>query len=411
MKKNPTITNNKLSILTVLIILGVFFLNIAQMNPSAVLTQIMGDLDITMAQGGFGISVIFIPIIIFALVGPYIQQKIGLKKMYTLTLITGGSGILFYLFASNYAMLLVSRVLYGIGFGLSIPFIGAAIMHWYDPKQQEKMNTINALFPYFGNVVVYGLTIPIMELFAGSWRMALAIWGLLCFAVLLFWIGLINDEGPISSEVVEEVSSDKNVYSNIIRRKEIVILIIAFVCDFISFSIIASMLPTYYEVEAGYSPDLANNLTMIFPLAGIVGGLISYWYMAKSGRRKGLLVLGQALKVIGIVMFYFGETSLIGFFGIGLVGMGNSIWIPPMYLVPMELEGMTPTLVGASFSLITSFGFISGLIAPAVAGWMGDNFTLRLAIFLCAFPCLIGMIACMMIRETGPGAKKKKLST
>lgn len=406
MKKETTVIKNKLSILTILIILGLFFLYIAQMNPSAVLTQIMGDLNISMAQGGFGISVIFIPIIIFALIGPYIQQKVGIKNMFIITLITGGGGILLYLTANSYGMLIISRVVYGVGFGLSIPFVGAAIMHWYDPKQQEVMNTINALFPYFANVVVYGLTIPIMELFGGSWRMALAIWGMLCFGVLLFWFGMVKDEGPISAEAAGEVSSDKNVYLNIIKRKEIVILTIAFICDFISFSIIASMLPTYYELEAGFSPDMANNLTMIFPVAGIAGGLIAYWYMAKSGRRKGLLILGQAMKVVGIVMFYFGQTSFAGYIGIALVGMGNCIWIPPMYLVPMELENMTPTLVGASFSLISSFGFVSGLIAPAVAGWMGDNFSLRLAIFLCAFPCLIGMIACMMIRETGPGAKR-----
>jgi CP family cyanate transporter-like MFS transporter len=400
-------TVNKLPALTALIILGIFFMYIAQMHPSAVLTQIMNDLGINMAQGGFGISVIFIPIIIFAMIGPFIQQKIGLKNMYVLTLIIGGVGIMLYLLADSYAMLLTGRVLYGIGFGLGTPFIGAAIMYWYTPKQQETMNTINALFPYFANVLVYGTTIPMMEMFNGSWRMALAIWGIFCVVVLTFWLGMVKDEGPISAEIAGEVSSDKNVYLNLLKRKEIVILIIAFVCDFISFSIISSMLPTYYETEAGYTPDMANNLTMIFPIAGIAGGLIAYGYMGKSGRRKGLLVIGQVMKVVGIALFYFGKSGFIGFVGVALVGIGNCIWIPPMFLVPMELEKMTPTLVGAAFSLITSCGFVSGLIAPAVAGWMGDNFTLRLAIFLCAFPCLIGTFACMMIRETGPGAKMK----
>ncbi|MDL2253918.1 MFS transporter [Ruminococcaceae bacterium OttesenSCG-928-I18] len=402
---------NKLPVLTVLGVAGIFFLYIGQMNPSAVLTQIMGDLNLNMAQGGFSISIIFIPIIIFALIGPYIQMKIGLKNMYIITLIVGGGGILMYLFANSYMMLLAARVLYGIGFGLGTPFFGAAIMHWYTPKQQVTMNTLNALFPYIGNVLVYGLTIPMMELFGGSWRMALSIWGILCFVVLIAWIAGVKNEGPIAAEEAGEVTTDKNVYLNLLKRKEIIILIVAFVCDFISFSIVSSMLPTYYEVEAGYSPELANNLTLIFPVAGIVGGLIAFGYMAKSGRRKGLLVLGQAMKVVGIILFYFGTTTAIGFIGVALIGMGNCIWVPAMFEVPMELENMTPTLVGASWSLITSCGFVSGLIAPTVAGWMGDNFTLRLAIFLCAFPCLIGMIACLLIRETGPGAKNKKAPT
>ncbi|MDL2254409.1 MFS transporter [Ruminococcaceae bacterium OttesenSCG-928-I18] len=399
---------NKLSVVTILIVLGIFFLYIAQMNPSAVLTQIMADLSINMAQGGMGISIIFVPIIICSLIGPYILAKLGLKNTFIVTLIIGGGGILLYLLANSYMMLLVSRVLYGIGYGLGVPFIGAAIMHWYTPKQQVTMNTINALFPYIANLIVYGLTIPMMELFNGSWKWALAIWGILCFAVLIFWVAMVKNEGPISAEVAGEVSSDKNVYLNLIKRKEIIILIIAFVCDFISYSVVSGLLPTYYEVEAGYSPEMANNLTLIFPFAGIAGGLFAFWYMARSGKRKGLLVLGQAMKAVGIALFYFGGASALGFIGVGLIGMGNCIWIPAMYQVPLELERMTPTLVGAAFALITSCGFAMGFVAPALAGWMGDNFTLRLAIFLCAFPCLIGMVACLLIRETGPGRKNKE---
>jgi MFS family permease len=403
------VINNHVAI-TTLIIFGLLFQYISQMHPAAVLPSIMDEMLISMAEGGFSISVIFFPIIIVSLIGPYILQKIGLKKMYSAALLVGGAGVAMYLIADNYTMLILSRILYGVGFGLGTPFIGAAIMHWYNPKQQVTMNTVNALFPYIGNVIVYGLTVPLIELFSGSWRMALAIWGIFAFVVLLFWMIMVKDEGPVSSEIAGEVSTDKNVYMNLIKRKEINILIIAFVCDFISFSIVASMLPTYYILEAGFSPELANNLTMIFPLAGIVGGLIAFWYMDKSGRRKGLLVLGQFLKALGIVLFFFGKTSLVGYAGIALVGMGNCIWIPPMFIIPMELDKMNPTLVGAAFSLILSCGFVSGLIAPAVAGWMGDNFSLRMAIFLCTIPCLIGMFACMKMPETGPGKVLKNIA-
>lgn len=398
---------NKLPMLSALIISGILFLYVAQMNPSAVLTVIMEDLDLTTAQGGLGISIIFVPIIIFALIGPFIQQKIGLKKMYALTLLTGGLGIALNLVATTNALFMVGRILYGIGFGLGTPFIGAAIMHWYNPKQQVRMNTLNALFPYIGNVLVFGLTVPLMNVFGGSWGMALAIWGIFCLVILTVWMVGVKDEGPIQADEAGEVATDKNVYLNLLKRKEIIILIIIFVCDFISYSIVGSMLPTYYVDEAGYTLEMANNLSLIFPAAGIIGGIVAFLYMEKSGRRKGLLMIGQAMKAVGLIMFFIAGTSPLGFFGIGLVGMGNCIWIPPMFEVPMELENMTPTLVGAAFALITSCGFVSGFIAPVVAGWMGDNFTLRLAMALCAIPCLLGLLAASMIRETGPGAKKK----
>ncbi|HHW93467.1 MAG TPA: MFS transporter [Clostridiaceae bacterium] len=400
---------NKLSVLTVLIVLGMFFLYIAQMNPSAVLTMIEEEYGIDAATSGLGVSIIFIPIILFQLVGSYIQDRIGLKKMYICSLLTGGLGIMANLIANSFLMFCVGRVLYGIGFGLSTPFIGAAIMHWYNPKQQVTMDTVNALFPYFANVLVFGLTIPLVTLFGGSWQASLSLWGFLCIIVLIAWVIGVKDEGPLKIEQEETTQStdDKSIYGNIIKRKEIIILLIAFVCDFISYSIISILLPTYFQRDHGFSIELANNLTLIFPIAGIAGGLIAYAVMARTGRRKTLLWLGQAMKVVGAVLIYVGKTTLFGYAGIALVGMGNCIWIPPMFVVPMELEGMTPTRVGAAFSLITSCGFAAGFIAPVIAGWLSASFSYGFAIFLCAFPCLIGLIACLMIRETGPGAKQR----
>lgn len=399
---------NKLSFLTVFIILGVFVSYIAQMGPSPVLTLIMDDLNISLSDAGFSISVIFIPIIIVSLIGPYIQERIGLKNMFILTMIANIVGILFYYVSTTFALLLVGRIIYGVGFGLSVPFIGAAIMHWYTPKQQVSMNTVNALFPYVANLIVYGFTIPLFEMFSDSWQAALAIWGFVGIVIVVIWIIGAKNEGPIKNEdEAGKVATGKNVYLNLLKRKEIIILIIAFVCDFISYSIVSGLLPTYYITEHGMSETMANNLTLIFPFAGIAGGLVAFGVMAKTGRRKTLLWMGQAFKVAGVLLIFFFGASPLGYVGVAAVGVGNCLWIPALYIVPMELEDMSPTLVGAAFALITSCGFVSGFIAPPVAGWFGENFSLNLAIGLCAIPCTIGMIACFMIRETGPGAKKK----
>ena len=79
-----------------------------------------------------------------------------------------------------------------------------------------------------------------------------------------------------------------------------------------------------------------------------------------------------------------------------------------MFVVPMELEGMTPARVGAAFSLITSSGFAGGLAAPVLAGTLSAHTSYGFAIFICIIPCLIGLVACLFIRETGPLAKSAK---
>lgn len=400
--------NKGLILITALMLVGMFVANVAQFNPSSVLTVIMEDLSIDMAQGGFGISVVFIPIIIFSLLGPFILTKIGLKNMFSLAMLFLAVGVSANMIVENFTMFLFGRICYGIGYGLITPFIGAAIMQWYNPRQQGIMNTLNALLPYISSLVVYGLTIPLVKLFHNSWRSALSVWGFIGILILIIWFLFIKNEGPvINSEISGEISTEKNIYFNLLKRKEIIILIVTFACDFISYSVLSSMLPTLYQVEAGMSIEMANNVTLIIPVAAIIGGIVAGYVMARTQRRKTLLWLGQSLKVVGITMIYFGGAGLMGYAGIALVGIGNIIWIPSMYSIPMELEAMTPTLVGAAFALITSSGFISGFAAPIFAGWLGEQFSLRFAIFLSAFPCLIGLIACTMIRETGPGKKYK----
>lgn len=396
------------SLLTVLILLGMLFLYTAQMSPSTVLTLIEEDYGINPTMSGFGISVIFIPIVIFGLIGAPIQDRIGLKKTFILALAFGGVGVLLNMVAGSFAVFMIGRILYGVGFGLSTPFIGAAIMHWYTDRQLVAMDTANALFPYVGNVILYGLTVPIMGLFSNSWKASLSIWGVLCVVILFIWAFGVKDEGPFKSaeEAASEVK-ETGVYSNILRRKEIIILFIAFVCDFISFSVISALLPTFYQRDYGLDIGLANNLTMIFPFAGLIAGIVAFFIMARTGKRKTLLWLGQALKVIGILLIFIGGPDFIGLVGVFLVGAGNCLWIPPMYVVPMDLEDMNPTRVGAAFAFITSGGYVSGLIAPIIAGSLSVAFNYGTAIVLCAIPCCIGLCACLAIRETGPGRPEK----
>ena len=391
-------------------VVGVFISYLAQFNPSSVLPMIVDDYGIDLAQAGLSVSIVYIPIIIFSLLGPYIIARIGLKKMYILAIFFSSLGVGMAMISGSFGIFLVGRLLYGVGFGLVTPFIEAAIMHWYNERQRVYMNTLNALFPYISNLFVYGLTLPMVALLGNSWKAALAIWGLLGFIFIIIWIFVIKDEGKMASaEEAGAVSTDKGVYRNVLKSKEIIILAITFICDFISFSVISTMLPTYYNLEAGYTLEVANQITLIFPIAGIIGGLMAGVIMDRTGHRKPLLWVGQLCKVVGIILFFFFSSSFLGFVGVAFVGLGNCLWIPAMMTVPMDLEGMTPTLAGAGYAFITSCGFAMGFVAPILAGWMGEVFTLRLAIFLCVIPCIIGMIACLMIRETGPGKPGKEV--
>ena len=206
-----------LNLVTALIISGVFSLYVAQMNPSAVLTLIEQEYQINSTVSSFGISVIFLPVILFSMAGPYLQARIGLKRTYALALLLGRIIATVNVFAPCFLMFCLGRVVYGAGFGLSTPFIGAAIMRWYTPLQQVRMDTVNALLPYLGNILVFALTLPLTAVFAGSWKMALAVWGFFSFAVLLFWLLLVPGDAPYAGPSLHR--PEKRLYRDLLRRR------------------------------------------------------------------------------------------------------------------------------------------------------------------------------------------------
>lgn len=396
-------------LVTVLILTGLFTAYLAQFQPAPVLTLIMDDLMVDMSQAGLGISIIFPVTIVFSLIGGYLLQSLGIRKLYILVLLITGVGVLGNYFAVNYAIFLAGRIVYGIGFGLSIPFLGAAIMAWYKPKQREYMNTAMAIFPFITNFVLYGFTMPIYGALGNSWGAALGVWGILTIVVLIVWVIFSKNHVFPQESGEEEGQKEDHLYGKLIKRKEVLILCITFICDFASYAFIVGILPTFYQVEAGLSIEKANSLASIFPFAGIIAVIIAGVIMSASGRRKPMLVLGQLFKFVGFVLVVIGVDSTLGLVGSALIGAGTAMWIPSNYMIPMELEDMNPTRVGGAFALQFTAAFIAGTLAPVIGGWLSELITIKYALLVFGMPNLISFIATMMIRETGPAARRKAI--
>lgn len=406
-------SNKSKWVITILIFTGILSAYVAHMHPSAVLTIIMEDLNINLAQAGLGLSIIFPVTIIVSLIGGQLEQKLGVRKLYIWSMVLVGIGLLIYFMATTFAIFLIGRIILGIGFGLSVPFIGSAIMKWYNPKEREMMNTLMALFPYFGTFIDYSLTIPMYTAMGHSWRAALGVWGFVAIVTGAFWILLVKDKTPVENYEScdnQKNQDEKHLYHNLWKRHEIKILCLALMCDFASFSFIAGILPTFYEVEAGMTLDVANNLSTLFPIGGVVGALVAGVVLNRTGKRKPLLWLGQAFKFIGIFMMVLGLNNAIGIIGLVFLGLGNALWMPSLYTIPMDLENMNPTRVGGAFALITSCGFSAGFISPIIGGWLSDIFTIKYAILMYSIPNLIAFIACLTIKETGSNVKVDNIS-
>lgn len=344
---------------------------IQQMSPSPILMYIGAEYGIAGndALMNLAISIIFPTLIAGCLMGGVIEKKIGTKSLLTLTGIFSSIGLLINFVAFDYVIFLIGRAIYGLGFGLGIPFMGSSLMKWYSGKGREAMTTVNSLFPFVGTVTSYLFMARLFHLFSDNVRITFGVWGILMIILTILWIVFVKDRKE--EEAPEEAKIDFSIYLDLLKVRTLRLLSITFVCDFACYSYMATVLPTYL-MEVGHMDEAAASLwsAIAFPAAGILGCFTAGIVNTAMGSKRFPLITGQILKLAGIstmtLLGYMGPASLI--VGTVLFGLGNSFWMPSFYGIPTELPGMNGSLVAASFSLCNSCGFLMGFIVPVAGG-------------------------------------------
>lgn len=422
---------SKRILVNILVIAGILIAYIHQMSPSPFLPVLRDAYQIIDNDAFLNLSVsIMYPFLIIASIfGGVIEANIGLWKLFILSMALMLTGIaLYFISTPSYFYFLMGRALFATGMGLSIPFFGAYIMQYFYGRKREIMNMLNALFPFIGTLISFASFPLLYNLFKKSWEMALGVWSLTIVAVLIIWLlcvhssDFISDPLPIADYTeMPETGPEKRIYHNLLRRRDLILLTVIFMVDFFCYSYIAVILPTLLMEAANWTETVAGFWSALaFPGIGIVGCIIGGALGSGTGKRKFVLIMGMLLESIGIFIAAIGGMVRFDYIliGIALFGLGNGLWLPMMYNIPMELKDMNPSRVGAAFSMISAAGFICGFISPAIGGWLTDFLSVRSividltlrhvqslnwSLFVFGFITFIGVICAFLISETGPG--------
>jgi CP family cyanate transporter-like MFS transporter len=422
-------TKSRLPLLTGLFVIGVTITYLLQIAPAPVLSFIRDEYGLfgNDALLNLSMSVIFPVFIVCAAVGTWIEQRVGTSKLFMIAVLFMIVSCILLFFIQSYTMFLVTRVVYAVSFGLLIPFAGSAIMRWYKPKQREVMNTINGLFPWVGAFVAFIMLAPMTESLGGSWKMSIGMWGFIAIAIIVLWAAFINrqkinvyEEEHFGQQ--EEV--EKGIYRNLWKRRQIKLLCGVFICDFFFYSYISALFPLFLMEAGNITEESAGTMAAFaFPAVGIVGTILGGFIASKSGVRRPIIATGQLLKVLGVIVMVFATDYSIwmALVGIALFTLGNSSYLPPFYMMPMELENMNPSRAAGAFSMLLSAGFIVATVSPVLGGALTNSladisgivepiaahvFGLKWSFFIFGFANVIAFIFAWKLKETGPGRKE-----
>jgi predicted MFS family arabinose efflux permease len=313
--------------------LGVSGLIVSEFLPVSLLTPMARDLQITAGVAGQAISVTAIVALLAALFIAVITQKLDRKYvMWAFCLLQVASNLL-VAFAPNFSLLLVGRVLLGIGIGGFWSMAAATAMRLVPKEIVPK-----ALSVIFGSVSVATVVAAPLGSFLGAhfgWRYVFLLSAALGVLALV-WQLITLPSMPTDK------SAKLRTLLDLLKRPSIKSGMFATMLAFMAYATFITYLRPFLENIAGVNANILSAILLGFGLANFIGSTLAGYALQWNLQRSlviapaSLCVIVAALILLGGHMFI--ASALIAIWGLiyGVIQVGWTAWLTQT--VPDEAE-------------------------------------------------------------------------
>ncbi|MGD9661410.1 MAG: MFS transporter [Porticoccaceae bacterium] len=414
MKTNHTHSSYRwiMMALCVLALLGQTF---TWLVPAPLLGIIIDDLGVGIGEAGALLTVITLVTGTFAFAGSFFIDKLGAKTVMVIGLGLFGLGGIASVYTETYSEIFAARFLVGLGFGICLPIVGVTVSSWFPAKEQPFMNAIVVITSYVGMVLAYTITLPILEL-TGSWQKTLATIGCYVVLVALLWLVLARKLPAPANSATDQTSPIPLAPPQVIesglkqaaKRKEIWLLMLMLFGVMWTFNTFTTYLSIYFQEIRGLDTATASAITGVLPLAGVIGGLLCGFGTGALGLRKPFTWPLFVLMFLGAIGSVIIPSGVLLYISVGLIGFGAAGFSPIFFQVPMELDDITPAMVGGSLAIIIGCSYIASYFSPLLFGLLSPHIGMASTLLVFGCSLLISLIAGVSISETGP---RKRIKT
>lgn len=381
-------------------------------GPTVFIPMMMEDLNISTGQAGVMVTIVLLGAGLTGTLGGPLMGKYGIKNTRTIAMIFFTVGGLVPFFTASYTILIISRILIGVGMGIASGTSVGVTMDWYPAKERPLINSLNSILSLAGSFIALAVAIPLNNMVGNDWRTTLGIFGIAMLITTILWMIFAKDnktdQVPIVEELTEAPVKKEGILRQVLKKKEVILLIIAYLSFMVATQSLQTFLPTYFQTDLGMNAAKSGTITSLISLASVVAGLLVGVLMAVLGKRKLFMWPLLVILLIGCIGSVSLQDGFLLYVSVILIGLALNGWLPAMFTSIMELEGMTPERAGAAQGVILSVGMFGGAISTLIIGSISEVIGLRNALLYFSFLTVFAIIATLLFPETGP--KRKKLS-
>jgi MFS family permease len=391
-------------VIELLLLLLLTVQSLTWLAPAPILDEIKKGLGITLGSAGLIISIIALCIGIFSILGAVVIERLGALRclqigVWLMALAEIASG-----FAGRFSVLLLCRVLEGVGFGMVIAPPGALTMEWFGESEWPYINMINFAFAYVGLTAVFRITPTLFAAVDSSWQSVLLDYGIATAGVALLWtiLGRQGTTAPVPTEVENYVASESALIE-VMKMRNVLLIAIGLFGGMWVFQLYTAFLPQFFRGFRGMSLAEASLLTQVLPLTGFFAVLGGGFGTALTGLRKPFTWPIAIFTLVGC----FGAIELSSPTWIGLslvlVGIGSAGSLVAITTLMMELPNMNPTRLGASLGFVWAVGYFGAFLSPVLGGKLAASIGLREVMLGSLAFQILPTVALYFLPETGPG--------
>lgn len=337
--------------------------------------QIMQEVSFSNSQAGILMGAYAIPGIFLPFIVAYLASRFDMKKLIIAALGIMIAGLLAFSTAGSFSLLVVYRLVAGIGATVLVVLAPLLITMFFDQKNIGiAMGIFNIAVP-LGTVIAANLFGSLGQLL--SWRMVLfgvaAFLGAILFLVI-FALSLPQKDGGADARGLSKEPAPK-------FRGSRSLWLLAGIWVLANFQLLAYVTfgPQFYQ-SFGLANQKAGFLTSLIMLASIFLAPVIGVAFDKTGRKKPYLLTGSVVILLAFVLLALHFPGL----PLWAVALGIGFAPIPVFVFAHLPETVKPHEVGMGMGMLTIASNLGTTMGPSALGSIldrtGGNFTVSLMV-------------------------------
>lgn len=319
-------------------------------------------MKLSQGQIGFFLSATLIGLAIGAVLGGWLADRIGRKPVVIVSVAALGLFTFATALSSTYEMVVITRILAGIGLGGAMPTLIATMTELSAAEKTTSAVTTMIVGQPLGGIIS-GLAGRTMVTNFG-WQSLFLVGGVLTVLTLPLLVRFLPEtRRPGTTNLSDRMPATQALFGDG-RAPATLLLWTAFILTLALLSILLGWTPLLVK-SMGYPIPVGINAIIAINVGGIVGGVIASRAIDRLGVRVPMLVL-YGLMAVGLFMFSRVDTStglMAAAFLVGLGVLGGQFTLYGVAPRVYPLQGR-----GSGVGFAVAMGRFGSVFAPIIVG-------------------------------------------